>query len=219
MLAERIGETLSGEVAPFFVSVFGSGPRHRRPGGGADRRGAAQLAAAAATVQLEVPPRQPELQVQLRAGAAGCSTDCRPRMCCRRSTPRTTAPSRAQLDAVRPQRTGRRAHRRRRPYTRGCRRAALRGRDGTLVPLSAVAKITMVSARSLVEHEDGLRRQVVVASPTTRRPGRLRARRASRRSPRRCRLPPSVYLRYGGAARRRRRPRTSCCGIRRPHSC
>ena len=41
----------------------------------------------------------------------------------------------------------------------------LRGRDGALVPLSSVAKITLDLARSLVDHQDGLRRQIVVASP------------------------------------------------------
>ena len=39
VLAERIGETLSGESAPFFVSVFGSGSRR------ATIRSAAQIAA------------------------------------------------------------------------------------------------------------------------------------------------------------------------------
>src|SRR6202522_2868072 len=41
----------------------------------------------------------------------------------------------------------------------------LRGRDGAVIPLSSVAKITMVLARSLIDHQDGLRRQIGVASP------------------------------------------------------
>ena len=41
----------------------------------------------------------------------------------------------------------------------------LRGRDGAMTPLSAVAKITTALSRSLVDHQDGLRRQIVVASP------------------------------------------------------
>ena len=43
----------------------------------------------------------------------------------------------------------------------------LRAHDGALVPLAAVASLDMVSARSLIDHEDGLRRQVVVANPKT----------------------------------------------------
>jgi Cu/Ag efflux pump CusA len=75
----------------------------------------------------------------------------------------------------------------------------LRARDGTLVPLSAVATLAMVSARSLIEHQDGLRRQVVVASPTSAdQAGYARAARAA--IARRVRLPPGVYLRYGGTA-------------------
>jgi Cu/Ag efflux pump CusA len=75
----------------------------------------------------------------------------------------------------------------------------VRGRDGTLVPLSAVATLDMVSARSLVVHEDGLRRQVVVANPhTTDQAGYARAARAAIAA--HVKLPPSVYLRYGGTA-------------------
>jgi Cu/Ag efflux pump CusA len=75
----------------------------------------------------------------------------------------------------------------------------LRGRDGALVPLAAVATLAMVSARSLVEHEDGLRRQVVVASPTSSdQAGYARA--AQQAIAAHIRLPPNVYLRYGGTA-------------------
>ncbi|MGC1728769.1 MAG: efflux RND transporter permease subunit, partial [Steroidobacteraceae bacterium] len=64
VLAERIGETLSGEVAPFFVSVFG-------PDLDTDDQVAGEIAALlrrwpqSGTVRLEVPPRQPELEVRL----------------------------------------------------------------------------------------------------------------------------------------------------------
>ncbi|MGC1728549.1 MAG: efflux RND transporter permease subunit, partial [Steroidobacteraceae bacterium] len=65
--------------------------------------------------------------------------------------------------------------------------------------LSAAASLSMVSARSLVEHEDGLRRQVVVASPTTAdQAGYARA--AQRAIAAQIRLPANVYLRYGGTA-------------------
>ena len=64
VLAERIGETLSGEVAPFFVSVFG-------PDLDVDDKVAGEIADVlrqwpqSGAVRLQVPPRQPELQVHL----------------------------------------------------------------------------------------------------------------------------------------------------------
>ena len=76
----------------------------------------------------------------------------------------------------------------------------------------------MVSARSLVDHEDGLRRQVVVANPkTTDQSGYARA--ARRAVAAKVKLPPDVYLRYGGTAPARPPRRMSCCCIRRPPWC
>jgi Cu/Ag efflux pump CusA len=76
---------------------------------------------------------------------------------------------------------------------------ALHGHDGVRVPLASVATLSMVSARSLVEHEDGLRRQVVVASPhTADQAGFARAAQAAIAA--HVKLPPNVYLRYGGTA-------------------
>jgi Cu/Ag efflux pump CusA len=68
VLAERIGETLSGESASFFVSVFG-------PDLDRDDAVAAEIAEAleklpdSGAVRLKVPPRQPELKLELRAPA------------------------------------------------------------------------------------------------------------------------------------------------------
>ncbi|MHB8812058.1 MAG: efflux RND transporter permease subunit, partial [Steroidobacteraceae bacterium] len=65
VLAERIGETLSGETSPFFVSVFGNDLD-------ADDAVASRIAAVlqnvpnAGEVRLQVPPREPELQLHLR---------------------------------------------------------------------------------------------------------------------------------------------------------
>jgi Cu/Ag efflux pump CusA len=57
----------------------------------------------------------------------------------------------------------------------------------------------MISARSLVDHEDGLRRQVVEANPqTSDQRGFADAARSAIAS--QVRLPPGVYLRFGGAA-------------------
>lgn len=197
VLAERIGETLSGEVAPFFVSVFG-------PDLDTDDQVAGEIAALlrrwpqSGEVQLEVPPRQPELQVRLlperlslyglqaedvlaTLNAAYHGTEIAELAASDRSVPVV-----ARLAGVG-----------RTPADVGALR--VRARDGTLVPLSAVASLTMVSARSLVEHEDGLRRQVVIASPTTAdQAGYAHAAQAAIAT--HIRLPPNVYLRYGGTA-------------------
>jgi len=197
VLAERIGETLSGEGAPFFVSVFG-------PDLDADDKVAGDIAEVlrqwpqSGTVRLEVPPRQPELRVEMRpdqlalygltaadvqrtinAGFHGSviaqinQSD--------RSVPVVLRV--AGVDGS-PQ---------------AVRDLVLRGSHGALVPLSAVATLTMVSARSLIDHEDGLRRQVVVANPkTTDQSGYARAAREAVAA--KVKLPADVYLRYGGTA-------------------
>ena len=197
VLAERIGETLSGEVAPFFVSVFG-------PDLDQDDQVASDIAALlrqwpqSGTVRLEVPPRQPELQLQVRperlslyglqaadvlgtVNAAYHGTLVTQLTQSDRSVPVVLRIAGAGSS----------------PEDVGALR--VRGRDGALVPLASVTTLSMVSARSLVEHEDGLRRQVVVANPhTSDQAGYARAARAAIAA--HVHLPPNVYLRYGGTA-------------------
>ncbi|HWZ61911.1 MAG TPA: efflux RND transporter permease subunit [Steroidobacteraceae bacterium] len=197
VLAERIGETLSGEVAPFFVSVFG-------PDLDVDDSVAGEIAALlrewpqSGAVRLEVPPRQPEMQVQLRPerlslyglqaadvfGALNAAYHGAMAAQLNQSDRSVPVVVRVAGAGTSPQEV---------------RELTLRARDGTLVPLSAVATLTVMSARSLIEHQDGLRRQVVVASPTTAdQAGFARAARAA--IARRIKLPPGVYLRFGGTA-------------------
>jgi CzcA family heavy metal efflux pump len=197
VLAERIGETLSGEVAPFFVSVFG-------PDLDRDDEVAGEIATLlrqrreSGTVRLEVPPRQPELQVRLRPGqlslyglqaadvlgvlnAAYHGTEVAQLNESDRSVPvvvRIAAAGASPEDV---------------------RELRVRGRDGLMVPLADVATLTMVSARSLIEHQDGLRRQVVIASPTTSDQAGF-ARAAQQVIAAHVKLPPNVFLRYGGTA-------------------
>jgi CzcA family heavy metal efflux pump len=197
VLAERIGETLSGEVSPFFVSVFG-------PDLDVDDKVAAEVATVlkewpqSGSVHLEVPPRQPELQIRLReeqlalyglqaAEVLGVLNA---------AYHGTVVAQLNQSDRGVPvvvRLTGAGAT----PADVGA--LLLRGRDGVRVALSAVAELTMVSARSLVEHEDGLRRQVVVANPTGADQAGY-ARKAQAAIAAHVTLPPNVYLRYGGAA-------------------
>ncbi len=197
VLAERIGETLSGEVAPFFVSVFG-------PDIDADDQVAADIAAVlrqwpqSGTVRLVVPPRQPELQVQLRPEQAALyGLDAADVLGTLNAAFHGTVVShldqsdRSVPVVVRIAGAG--------STPEDARDLRVRGRDGALVPLSSVATLSMVSARSLVEHEDGLRRQVVIANPrTSDQAGYARA--AQQAIAAHVRLPSSVYLRYGGTA-------------------
>jgi CzcA family heavy metal efflux pump len=197
VLAERIGETLSGESASFFISVFG-------PDLDRDDAVAAEIAAVlerlpeSGAVRLKVPPRQPELRLELRArelalyglqaaevlqtvNAAFHGTVVAQLSQADRSVPIAV---RIAAGAATPQAVG---------------KLLLRARDGALVPLEAVASLDLISARSLIDHEDGLRRQVVVANPkTSDQAGYAEA--ARRAIAREVRLPSDVYLRYGGAA-------------------
>jgi CzcA family heavy metal efflux pump len=197
VLAERIGETLSGESAPFSISVIGSDLD-------ADDRVGAQIVEVlqhlpgSGNVRLTVPPRDAELHVELeplQLAAAGLqAADVLETL--NAAYHGTVAAELKQADrsvpvAVRIAGAGAD------PQSVGL--LLLRGRDGAVTRLSAVAKITTELARSLVDHEDGLRRQIVVATPTgADQVGFARAARqaVSEKVP----LPAGVYLRYGGAA-------------------
>jgi len=197
VLAERIGETLSGESAPFSISVIGSDLD-------ADDRVGAQIVevlqhlAGSGNVRLTVPPREVELHVELepeQLGANGLqAADVLGTL--NAAYHGTVAAELKQADrsvpvAVRIAGTGAD------PEAVGA--LLLRGRDGAVTRLSAVAKITTELARSLVDHEDGLRRQIVVASPTgADQVGFARA--ARKAVAEKVSLPAGVYLRYGGAA-------------------
>jgi CzcA family heavy metal efflux pump len=197
VLAERIGETLSGETAPFVVSVFGNDLD-------ADDAVARRIGAVlrrmpdAGEVRLQVPPRQPELHVQLRPGRLALY-GLEPSEVLR-------AVNAAYQGAV----VGELAHAERavpvvvriagvRADPQQVGTLPLRSADGSVVPLSAVATIRLMPGRSEIDHEDGLRRQVVTANPTTSDQTGFAA--AARRAiAAGVKLPPGVYLRYGGAA-------------------
>lgn len=197
VLAERIGETLSGETAPFVVSVFGN---DLDTDDAVARRIASVLHGLphAGEVRLQVPPRQPELHVQLRP---------------RRLALYGLQPSdvlRAVNAAYQGTVVGQLAQSDRSiPVTvriggagtspQAIEALPLRSADGAVVPLSAVARLKMESGRSEIDHEDGLRRQVVTANPTTADQTGFAAT-ARRAIAEQVKLPAGVYLRYGGVA-------------------
>ena len=196
VLAERIGETLSGESAPFSISVFGADLD-------TDDAVATQIADAlrklpdSGNVRLIVPAREPQLHLELKPvqlalhglqaedvletiNAAFHGSVVAQLSQADRSVPVAVRIEGAAAD----------------PHSVGA--LLLRGHDGDVVPLSAVATLEMQLARSIVNHQDGLRRQIVVATPkTTDQAGYAKAARAAVD---RLDLPAGVYLRYGGEA-------------------
>lgn len=196
VLAERIGETLSGETSPFFVSVFGNDLD-------TDDAVATQIATVlkklphSGEVRLQVPPRQPELQVQLRPERLALyglePSDVLQAV--NAAFHGTVVGELAQSDRTIP--VAVRIAAGASPQAVGA--LLLRSPGGAVVPLSAVAKLTVESGRSQIEHDDGLRRQVVTANPTTSDQTGFAA--AARRAiAARVKLPRGVYVRYGGAA-------------------
>ncbi len=197
VLAERIGETLSGESAPFSVSVFGADLD-------VDDKAAADIAEVlekvpgSGTVRLVVPPREPELRVELKPEALalyGLSAgDALDTINAAFHGSRVAAIQHADRSVPIAIRIGGAISD---PHAVGA--LLLRGRDGALVPLGKVAGIEMITARSMIDHEDGLRRQIVVATPKTN--DQAGYAQASRKAiAQKVSLPAGVYLRYGGAA-------------------
>jgi CzcA family heavy metal efflux pump len=197
VLAERIGETLSGEAAPFSISIIGSDLD-------ADDRVGARIVDVleklphSGTVRLGIPPSQVELQITLHPSALALyglkeadvletiSATYHGRVVAEleqadRSVPVVVRVLKSTAD---PREVG---------------ALLLRGQGGALTSLSSVATIEMAPARSLINHEDGLRRQIVVATPaTTDQAGYATAARKAIAA--KVELPPGVFLRYGGVA-------------------
>jgi CzcA family heavy metal efflux pump len=201
VLAERIGETLSGESAPFSISVIGSDLDADDRVGGQIVDVLRQLRGSG-TVRLVVPPRQAELQITLlpeRLAFSGLqaadvlesvSAAYHGRVAAVLNQADRSVPVVVRLSGVGAD-----------PHALGT--LLLRGRDGALTSLSTVAKIELVLARSLIDHQDGLRRQIVVASPSGN--DQIAYADSARKAiAAKVDLPPGVYLRYGGVAEAQR---------------
>ena len=197
VLAERIGETLSGEAAPFSISIIGSDLD-------ADDQVGAKIAAVlqqlpnSGTVRLIVPPRQIELQITLLPQALALyglqaadvletvSAAYQGRVAAELKQADRTVPIVVRIEGTTAD-----------LHELGA--LLVRGKDGALTSLATVASIEMVPARSLIDHSDGLRRQIVVASPKTADQAGY-AQSARQAIEAKVGLPQGVYLRYGGVA-------------------
>ena len=197
VLAERIGETLAGESAPFSISVIGSDLD-------ADDRVGAQIVDVlrslpdTANTRLTVPAREVELHLELLPQQLAIhgllAADVLQSV--NAAFHGTVAAELNQADRSVPVAV-RIAHDRADPNTLGA--LLLRARDGALTPLSSVARISMPLARSVIDHQDGLRRQVVVASSKGADQAGY-AERARNSISAQVHLPAGVFLRFGGAA-------------------
>lgn len=197
VLAERIGETLAGESSPFFVSVFGQDLD-------ANDRVAAQIAALldslpdAGNVRVKLPPRQSELSVRLKSEQLALhgvqAAEVLETLQAAFHGHVVTQLSEADRSLPLTLRVSGLA-----PSPQALETLLIHGGDGSLLRLSQLAELQTVSARSLISHEDGLRRQIVTANPQT---GDQRgwAQRAQTAIAQKLTLPPGVYLRYGGSA-------------------
>ncbi len=197
MLTERIGETLSGQAAPFVVSIFGTDLE-------ADDRVARDIAQVlrslphSGAVRLVVPQQQPELQVQLDPvrlaaqglqpqavleliGAAYGNSPIAQLGLADRNLP--VAMRIQDIDAS-PQAIG---------------ALLLRGEQGNLVPLAAVARIELLPGRAQLSHQGGLRRQVVTATPSVADQAGF-AQQARQAISAHVNLPRGTYLDFGGSA-------------------
>ena len=201
VLAERIGETLSGESAPFSVSIIGSDLD-------ADDRVGEQIVDVlrqlphSGNVRLVVPPRQAELQITLLPEQLALyglqaadvlesvSAAYHGRVAAELQQADRSLPV---IVRIRGPSTD--------PHELGS--LLLRGRDGALTSVSSVARVEIATARSLIDHEDGLRRQIVVASPSTADQTGY-AGSARKAIAANVELPPGIYLRYGGVAEAQR---------------
>lgn len=197
VLAERIGETLSGDAAPFSISIIGS-DLDVDDQVGARIVDVLQKLPDSSNVRLLIPPRQLELQITLlpqalafhglkaadvleTLGAAFHGSTVAELKEADRSVPVVVHFLGATTD---PQEVG---------------ALLLRSQDGALTPLSSVATLEMAPARGLIDHDDGLRRQIVVASPTTTDQAGY-AESARKAITAKVELPAGVFLRYGGVA-------------------
>ncbi|MDE2303919.1 MAG: efflux RND transporter permease subunit, partial [Gammaproteobacteria bacterium] len=200
VLAERIGETLSGQTAPFSIDVFGADLDTDDRVGEAIVRVLGRLPDSG-TVRLGVPPQQVEMRLRLRPRALAVhglqAADVLQAVdeAFQGAVVATVREADRGLPVVVRLKAGAD------PGALG--RLMLRGADGTFTPLSSVARIDRELARSQIQHQDGLRRQVVVASPRSADlAGFERAARAAIAA--RVKLPAGIFLRYEGAAEAQR---------------
>ena len=214
-LADRIGETLTGEKAPFVVIVFGS-----------DLDALDATAAAVATALARVPGAS-EVQSRATAGMPTLSIELRPEALAAHGFLPVDV-----LETIRFAYQGEvvsQIHRDERPIDvvvilddarrRGLEAVGsllLRSSSGARVPLSALAHLRVVDGRESIRH-DGLRRRQSVTCVPRDRDALSFSQDAERSVRASVKLPPDTYLEFGGTARAqgeaRRELAIECAGV------
>jgi CzcA family heavy metal efflux pump len=197
-LGDRIGESLTGETAALAISVYG-------PDLDTLDQTAGQIAAVlkaipdANDVQVQVPPEAPVVRADLdfsRLAQFGLSAsdilDTVQLAYQGAATAQVYRDNRV-IDIAVTTPPGLRQD----PEAVG--NLLLRSPAGAAVPLSQVAHVYLADTRTSIEHEGGLRRQVVTANPSPSKAARF-TRAAEKAVAAKVRLPPGVYLDYSGAA-------------------
>ncbi|TLZ05329.1 MAG: efflux RND transporter permease subunit [Gammaproteobacteria bacterium] len=197
-LGDRLSESLSGEVAPVAVNVFG-------PDLDELDRVADEIAAVARTV-----PGASDVQVQAPSGAPFLRVDLRPEQLGQYGFTAADV-----LDTVETAYQGTTAAQvydankvidltvRLPPAERvdpeAIGQLLVRTANGLTVPLKDLATLSLTEGRTGIMHEGARRRQVVTLNPTTSDIGGFVAR-LQKAVARRVKLPPTVYLDFAGAA-------------------
>ena len=204
-LGDRLSESLSGEVAPVAVNVFG-------PDLDELDRVADEIAAVARTV-----PGASDVQVQAPSGAPFLRVDLRPEQLGQYGFTAADV-----LDTVETAYQGTTAAQvydankvidltvRLPPAERvdpeAIGQLLVRTANGVTVPLKDLATLSLTEGRTGIMHEGARRRQVVTLNPTTSDIGGFVAR-LQKAVARRVQLPPTVYLDFAGAASGERQAR------------
>ena len=204
-LGDRLSESLSGEVAPVAVNVFG-------PDLDELDRVADAIAAVARTV-----PGASDVQVQAPSGAPFLRVDLRPEQLGQYGFTAADV-----LDTVETAYQGTTAAQiydankvidltvRLPPAERvdpeAIGQLLVRTSSGVTVPLKDLATLSLTEGRTGIMHEGARRRQVVTLNPTTSDIGGFVAR-LQKAIARRVQLPPTVYLEFAGAASGERQAR------------
>lgn len=197
-LGDRIGESLSGETAKVAIGVYGA-DLDTLDRVAAQIVGVVQAVPGAADVQMKAEPHTPMLRISLDPQAMALHG---------------VSPADAQ-DAIQLAFQGRTSAQvtaadRVTPVTltlppgmvqdpEQLATVLVRGASGTSVALGEVASLALVDGRPLIDHEGGQRLQVVTANPTRADiAGFVRDAQAAITA--KIKLPPGVYLDFGGEA-------------------
>jgi CzcA family heavy metal efflux pump len=197
-LGDRIGESLSGETAALVVSVFGS-DLDVLDRVAADIASIVRSVPGAVDVQVQTPPGAPSLSIMLdwpalsRYGLTAVDAYDAIEMAYQgQPVAQVTDGQRiADVALVLPARF------REDPEMAGM--LLVRGSGGALVPLSAVASISLDTSRASISHDGGRRRQVVTANTESADIAGFTAQ-VQRAVSSRASLSDGVYLEYGGVA-------------------